>query len=137
MSRQPKSSKTAKSQKIDLRQPYPCPICQGKLQVIALTDALGCDRCNLMFVVADDGYGMNQVAVSSKTWYWHGDQWKIDNRVIRENQHFAALAVIRFILIVGVVIVLCLLSKTPEFVLGFTLIILLMWISWRFLPHSF
>ncbi len=125
-----------KAHKIDIHQSYPCPLCRGKLLPIALTDALGCDRCHLIFVVNEDGYALSQLDISSRIWFWLGDQWQISSKV-REHQHFVQLDAVRFILVLALVILLCLLTKTPEFVLGVSLIILLLWISWRFLPHNF
>jgi hypothetical protein len=126
-----------KSHKIDLQQSYPCPLCRGKLQPITLTDAVGCDRCHLIFVAEEDGYTMMQVGVNARSWYWCGKQWNLSDRKLKENQHFAEFTFIRLILILCVVILLCLLTKTPEFLLGFTLIVLLLAISWRFLQRNF
>jgi hypothetical protein len=72
----------SKAQKIDLQQFYPCPSCQrkGTLQPIALTDALGCDRCHLIFVVQDDGQSLvllGGIDAYRRTWYWVGDKWEL------------------------------------------------------------
>jgi len=69
-----------KAQKIDLTaHDYPCPCrCQGRLQPILLTEAFGCDRCQKIFAVEENGYVLQQVSTSSpykKTWYWTGKQW--------------------------------------------------------------
>ncbi len=135
-----------KSQKINLQQSYPCPLCRGKLDPITLTDAAGCDRCHSIFEVEKDGYGMTQVE-AARIWYWWGDRWKQSSKIFKENQtepqrgnesqHYQEFAFFRIILILSSAILLCLLVKAPEFILGFTILILLLLIIWRFLPHNF
>ncbi|NJO95933.1 MAG: hypothetical protein HC764_07790 [Pleurocapsa sp. CRU_1_2] len=48
---------------IDLTCEYPCPCRRnGKLQPIILTEALGCDRCQQLFVVKKDGQTIEQLS---------------------------------------------------------------------------
>jgi len=75
--------KSHKAQKIDLQQSYPCPSChrQGKLNPIALTDAMGCDRCHLIFVVENEGYSLILLGGLDRyrrDWYWMGDRWQLN-----------------------------------------------------------
>jgi len=133
----PKMGVPPKCHKIDLQQSYPCPLCRGKLQPITLTDASGCDRCHMIFTVEEDGYGMTQVGVNARVWYWFGDQWNLLTKKNIENQHLAEFAFMRLILILCVVILLCLLAKTPEYLIGFAVLMLLLAISWLFLPRNY
>ncbi len=62
---------------------YPCPCSrQGRLQPIILTEALGCNRCQKIFAVEENGYVLQQVSTSSpykKMWYWTGTKWRVIN----------------------------------------------------------
>ena len=65
-------------QKIDLQKPYPCPSCRkGYLNLILLTEALGCDRCQKIFVVKDNYQIIEQLSSfeQKKAWYWNGSSW--------------------------------------------------------------
>ncbi|MGD1854049.1 MAG: hypothetical protein ACFB2W_07335 [Leptolyngbyaceae cyanobacterium] len=68
-------------QKIDLSEVYPCPTCRhrGKLQSITLTEAFGCDRCQQIYAIRDDGFGLEQLSGAHpyrRLWRWTGQQWK-------------------------------------------------------------
>lgn len=75
-----------KSQKIDLNADYPCPCRRrGKIVPIALTEAFGCDRCQQIFVVRDDGYVLEQLSSHypyKRAWRWTGQQWRLDRSVL-------------------------------------------------------
>ncbi|MEY3298806.1 MAG: hypothetical protein RLZZ597_2066 [Cyanobacteriota bacterium] len=74
--------RTYKSQKIDHQSDYPCPCRRsGRLQPITLTEAFGCDRCQQIFVVQEDGYVMEQLSTHypyKRAWRWTGQQWRLD-----------------------------------------------------------
>ena len=74
--------RTYKSQKIDLNADYPCPCRRnGRIQPITLTEAFGCDRCQQIFVVQEDGYVIEQLSTHypyKRLWRWTGQQWKLD-----------------------------------------------------------
>ena len=74
--------RTYKSQKIDLNADYPCPCRRnGRIQPITLTEAFGCDRCQQIFVVQEDGYVIEQLSTHypyKRLWRWTGPQWKLD-----------------------------------------------------------
>jgi len=78
-----------KSQKIDLNAEYPCPCRRrGRLVPITLTEALGCDRCQNIFVVTEDGQGIEQLPTNSpykRCWNWNGNQWCVANTRLRES----------------------------------------------------
>lgn len=70
-----------KAQKIDLQRQYPCPCRRrGTLQPIALTEALGCDRCQQIFVVEESGCALEQLSTHypyKRIWRWTGHRWKM------------------------------------------------------------
>ncbi|MGC1248992.1 MAG: hypothetical protein WA865_22475 [Spirulinaceae cyanobacterium] len=72
-----------KAQKIDLSTEYPCPCRRkGHLLPITLTDAFGCDRCQQIFVVEENGKVLEQLSTgypSKRSWRWTGNRW-IDTR---------------------------------------------------------
>ena len=68
-----------KTQKIDLSSEYPCPCRRkGNLKPIVLTEALGCDRCQQIFVLKKDGHVIEQLysIYQKKSWQWTGHRWK-------------------------------------------------------------
>ncbi len=70
-----------KTQKIDLSLDYPCPCRRhGRLVPITLTEAFGCDRCQQLFVVENNGYVLEQLATSypyKRAWRWMGNRWSV------------------------------------------------------------
>ncbi|NEP16844.1 MAG: hypothetical protein F6J97_08050 [Leptolyngbya sp. SIO4C1] len=70
-----------KSQKLDLNEAYPCPCRRrGRIQPIVLTEAFGCDRCQQIFVLRDDGYVIEQLSNHypyRRAWRWTGHQWVV------------------------------------------------------------
>ena len=67
-----------KTQKIDLSNDYPCPCRRrGLLKPILLTEALGCDRCQQIFVVKEKGKIIEQLSsiYQKKSWRWTGYRW--------------------------------------------------------------
>jgi hypothetical protein len=65
-------------QKIDLHQSYPCPCCRGQINPIILTEAFGCDRCQKIFTLQDNGYIIEQVSnphPQRNSWQWDGKRW--------------------------------------------------------------
>lgn len=74
-----------KVQKIDRQQIYPCPCRRrAKLKPITLTDAFGCDRCSLIFVVEDGDYSLVQLGGIDPyrhVWYWMGTKWQANRHL--------------------------------------------------------
>lgn len=67
-----------KTQKIDLSNDYPCPCRRrGLLKPILLTEALGCNRCQQIFVVKEKGKIIEQLSsiYQKKSWRWTGYRW--------------------------------------------------------------
>lgn len=69
----------SKAHQIDLTSEYPCPCRRnGTLKPIVLTEALGCDRCQQIFVVIKDGQIIEQLSsiYQKKSWRWTGHRWQ-------------------------------------------------------------
>ncbi|MDJ0574234.1 MAG: hypothetical protein QNJ65_03595 [Xenococcaceae cyanobacterium MO_234.B1] len=67
-----------RTQKISLKNDYPCPCRRrGRLKPIILTEALGCDRCQQIFVVKENGQVIEQLSsiYQKQTWRWTGHRW--------------------------------------------------------------
>lgn len=97
-----------KVQKIDLSSEYPCPCRRkGNLKPIVLTEALGCDRCQQIFVVKKDGQVIEQLSslYQKKSWRWTGNRWK--NVYARWTQnYFSMMLVFLFSLTILIVVIL-------------------------------
>lgn len=93
-----------KSQKIDLSQDYPCPCRRkGQLNPIALTEAFGCNRCQQIFVVEDNGHVLEQLSGSypyKKAWRWNGHQWGTANPGLADSYLPVALGITLIMLII-------------------------------------
>lgn len=67
------------SELIGLERDYPCPCrCEGRLSPIPLTEALGCFKCQRIFVVGHDGLVISDVVASraaGQQWRWTGREW--------------------------------------------------------------
>ena len=65
--------------KLDLHSEYPCPCPKrGRLLPILLTEAFGCDRCQQIFAVEDNGQLLEQLSSSHayrRAWRWTGHRW--------------------------------------------------------------
>ncbi len=93
-----------KANSIDLNNKYPCP-CRRKgcLLGIALTEALGCDRCGQIFIVIKEGQAIEQLSSIypyKSAWRWNGKNWKRLNNGIKEHYLVISLGVILVLLIV-------------------------------------
>jgi hypothetical protein len=68
-------------QKIDLHQDYPCPCHrQGRLREITLTEAFGCDRCQKIFVLQEQGDRIEELSTTypyKSCYFWDGRRWKL------------------------------------------------------------
>lgn len=70
--------KLRKVNKISLKNDYPCPCRRkGNLKPIILTEALGCDRCQQIFVVQENHQTIEQLATiyQKRSWRWNGRRW--------------------------------------------------------------
>ncbi|MEM8806200.1 MAG: hypothetical protein AAGF01_09250 [Cyanobacteria bacterium P01_G01_bin.38] len=93
-----------KSQKLDLNEAYPCPCRRrGRIQPIVLTEAFGCDRCQQIFVLREDGYVIEQLSSHypyRRSWRWNGQQWSISRPT--SPVHYVLMLTIAFFAIVVV-----------------------------------
>lgn len=93
-----------KPQKIDLNGDYPCPCGRrGHLTPIALTEAFGCNRCQQIFVVEENGYRLEQLSTTypyKRAWRWVGNRWVTANSNISESYFPVAIGIIVVLLIV-------------------------------------
>lgn len=93
-----------KTQKIDLTVDYPCPCRrQGRLVPITLTEAFGCDRCQQLFVVEDNGYVLEQLSTSypyKRSWRWMGNRWSVAQPRFEQSYLPVAFGIILVLLIV-------------------------------------
>nr|WP_242028220.1 hypothetical protein [Pseudanabaena sp. FACHB-2040] len=93
---------------------YPCPCRRrGRIVPIALTEAFGCDRCQQIFVVRDDGYVLEQLSSHypyKRAWRWTGQQWRLDRSVL-STSYVPLMMVVLF----GLMVLLLLLAtlQTP------------------------
>ncbi|MBC6476973.1 MAG: hypothetical protein GDA56_03415 [Hormoscilla sp. GM7CHS1pb] len=94
-------------EKIDLNVEYPCPCRRrGRLSNIILTEALGCNKCQQIFVVQEGATVMEQLSTNypyKKTWCWTGREWQ---KVHSDwSEHYWSVILLTFL----VLLVVCLL----------------------------
>ncbi|MCW6034899.1 hypothetical protein K4A83_01235 [Spirulina subsalsa FACHB-351] len=91
-------------QKINLDHEYPCPCRRkGLLQPIVLTEALGCNRCQQIFVVDETGQTIEQLSTTypyKRVWRWTGTRWVTANPTVSDRYLPIALTIIVMLLIV-------------------------------------
>ncbi|WP_027402118.1 hypothetical protein [Aphanizomenon flos-aquae] len=92
-----------KPDKIDLSMEYICPCRRnGQLIPITLTEAFGCDRCQQIFVVEENGYVLEQLSTTypyKRAWRWKGNNWQIVQPRLGQNYLPIALSII-FVLVI-------------------------------------
>lgn len=92
-----------KPEKIDLNIDYICPCRRrGRLVPITLTEAFGCDRCQQIFVVEDNGYALEQLSTAypyKRAWRWTGNSWNLIQPRLAESYLPIALGII-FVLVI-------------------------------------
>ncbi|MBE9127793.1 MULTISPECIES: hypothetical protein [unclassified Coleofasciculus] len=93
-----------KAQKIDLTAEHPCPCRRrGQLVPITLTEAFGCNRCQQIFVVEDNGHVIEQLSTTypyKKAWRWTGYRWVPAHTRLGESYLPVALLIVLVLLIV-------------------------------------
>jgi hypothetical protein len=86
---------------IDLNREYPCPCRRrGKLSNIVLTEAMGCELCQTIFVLSPQGESIEQLNAHypyKKAWSWTGKKWIPSKKPWREN-YFLIVAIMCFCL---------------------------------------
>ena len=85
-------------EKIEFDGEYPCPCTRkGRLTPITLTEAFGCDRCQQIFVVEDNGYVLEQLSTTypyKRAWRWTGSVWHVVHPKLGESYLPMALGII-------------------------------------------
>ena len=93
-----------KTQKIDLNGEYPCPCRRkGRLLPIILTEAMGCDRCQQIFVVDQNGEAIEQLSSTypyKRAWRWTGNRWIAAHRGFKYNYLPLAIGIILVLLLI-------------------------------------
>ncbi|MDJ0593175.1 MAG: hypothetical protein QNJ72_24845 [Pleurocapsa sp. MO_226.B13] len=77
-----------------------------------LTEALGCDRCQQIFVVKKDGQIIEQLSsiYQKKSWQWTGNRWK--NAYARWTQSYlSTMAILTIVSATFVIVILPLLLR--------------------------
>ena len=130
-----------KAQKIDLNTEYPCPCGRrGRLVPIALTEAFGCNHCQQIFVVQDNGYAIEQLSTTypyKRSWRWMGNKWSPTNTGIGDSYFPVAVGIIVVLLIVWLPLALRS-TASPNIILWTLLAVLLavlpalmVWLAYR------
>ncbi|MGF1515698.1 MAG: hypothetical protein ACFB5Z_18640 [Elainellaceae cyanobacterium] len=123
--------------KISFSTDYPCPCRRrGRLVPITLTEAFGCDRCQQIFVVHENGEAIEQLAATytqKKVWRWTGKQWSVARSTL--GQEFLPLALMTLL---GLVIVFLIATLNAEVGLRvgvvavlFAMLALVLWFAYR------
>ncbi|HEY9297170.1 MAG TPA: hypothetical protein VIQ31_12525 [Phormidium sp.] len=131
-----------KAQKIDLNSDYPCPCGRrGRLVPIVLTEAFGCNKCQQIFVVEDNGHAIEQLSTTypyKRAWHWTGSRWSKAYPRIRDSYLPVAMLIIVVVFVVGLFLAPNL-PKEPHIIIGFIMgavvalmpIILMCWLAYR------
>lgn len=129
-----------KSQKIDLTQDYPCPCRRkGRLTSIALTEAFGCNRCQHIFVVEDNGHVLEQLSGTypyKKAWRWNGHQWNTASSGLADSYLPVALGITLIMLIIWLPLALSVKSNLSLVLIAGVLLLavlpaLMVWLAYR------
>lgn len=114
---------TKQAETIELTKTYPCPRrCRGQLVPITLTEAMGCNCCQQIFVVTQSGAALERVVQYPypQAWKWDGRRWFLVQQGWRNWFLPLALAAI------GVMLILLVLGKSvlPSMVLPIVMLAL-------------
>ena len=127
--------------KIDLNQEYPCPCRRrGHLLPIVLTEAFGCDRCQQIFVVEENGQNIEQLSSSypyKRIWRWTGYRWLIIRPGLRDG-YLPIMTGMMVVILIGWFLLALQSSLGPSVIIGIALAGLLVvlpaiifWLAYR------
>ena len=130
-----------KSSKVDFHSDYPCPCRRhGRLLPIVLTDAFGCDRCQQIFVLQENGQVIEQLSSSypyKRAWRWTGFRW-VSARSAWGSPYFSVVSgMVALLLLAWLMLTLRYLSSLGMIlgiaiaVLMFAFVATLFWIAYR------
>jgi hypothetical protein len=127
---------SSKSQRIDQTIDYPCPCRRsGRLKPITLTEAFGCDLCQQIFVIQEDGYSLEPVSTYypyRRAWQWTGSHWRPQPSSLRSSIAVSSLWLA--LASVGLFILLALSARLGDSALWLMiglLAIILIWLATR------
>lgn len=129
-----------KTVKIDLNSEYPCPCRRkGRLLPIILTEAMGCDRCQQIFVVTDEEECIEQLTPSypyKKKWRWNGKRWILTQKPWQESYFYLTLSCFLASIIISTPLLITLnggIKLISGIILGLILILLCisLWLAYR------
>lgn len=109
---------------------------------IVLTEAFGCNKCQQIFVVEENGHAIEQLSTTypyKRSWHWTGTKWSKAYPRIRDSYLPVALLIIVVVFVVGVILAQSGLPDKPPIVIGFImgavvalmLIVLMYWLAYR------
>ena len=126
---------------IDLNREYPCPCRRkGKLSNIVLTEAMGCELCQNIFVLSPQGESIEQLNAHypyKKSWYWTGRKWLITKKPWQENYLIVAIMCFFLSLLISTPLLISLRGGINLFsviILGLIIILLSVFL-WLTHPH--
>lgn len=118
--------------KIDLNDEYPCPCRRkGRLLPIILTEAMGCDRCQQIFVVTETGKEIEQLSSVypyKRRWRWTGKRWVI-NGMWRLEIYLPIITWLILILLIISIPIVIKFSEGPTLFFGIIIILVLILVS--------
>jgi hypothetical protein len=129
-----------KTVKIDLNCEYPCPCRRkGRLLPIILTEAMGCDRCQQIFVVTDEEECIEQLTPSypyKKKWRWNGKTWMLTQKPWQESYFYLTLSCFFASILISIPLLITLnggVKLISGIILGLILILLCisLWLAYR------
>jgi hypothetical protein len=105
-----------------------------------LTEAFGCDRCQQIFVVEDNGYVLEQLSTTypyKRAWRWTGSRWVVAGSKFGESYLPVALAIIFVLVIVWLPLALRLPNASNILIWAMVAVILailpalMVWLTYR------
>ncbi|MBD2389597.1 hypothetical protein RI030_14080 [Aphanizomenon flos-aquae NRERC-008] len=130
-----------KPDKIDLNTEYTCPCRRkGQLIPITLTEAFGCDRCQQIFVVEEDGYVLEQLSTTypyKRAWRWKGNNWQIVQPRLGQSYLPITLSIIFVLVIIWLPLALRLANSSSILVWAIVAVLLailpalMVWLTYR------
>jgi hypothetical protein len=130
-----------KPEKIDFNTEYICPCRRrGQLIPITLTEAFGCDRCQQIFVVEDNGHVLEKLSPTypyKQAWRWTGNSWSLIQPRWGENYWPIALGIIFVLVIIWLPLALRLANASSILVWAIVALLLaipsaiMVWLTYR------
>ena len=113
---------------------------KGQLIPITLTEAFGCDRCQQIFVVEENGYVLEQLTTTypyKRAWRWKGNSWHVVQPPLKRSYLPIALGIIFVLVIIWLPLALRLANSSSILawamvaVLLAILPVLMIWLTYR------